>query len=170
MASQSTVVKHVYVLDTSYLLELFGVPGCSNDETSTEIRKRFSQAVEDDSRFYVPYACICEVGKHISEVGDGRSRRRLAKILCDTIKTSVNDNSPWIITPANVLESILDTCREFVGKYVVNGIDLADSSVIHEAERLRKKYSGLDYKIHIWTKARDLKALEPDSEDVPFLG
>jgi hypothetical protein len=170
VASESKIIRHVYILDTSYLLELLGVPGCSNDEASGEIRKRFSQAVKNDGRFYVPFACICELGKHISEVPDGNSRRNLAKRLCGTVKSSVNDNTPWIITPAEVLESILDICKEFAEKYVLNGIDLADSSVIHEAERLRKKYSGLGYKVHIWTKAHDLKALEPDSEDDPFLG
>ncbi len=49
------------------------------------------------------------------------------------------------------------------------GLSLTDTSIIREAHNYKKKRSSFGYKVHIWTRDRELKAREPDSERNPFL-
>jgi len=45
---------HIYVVDTSYLLELFRVPKDSTDESHAKVKSKFSEANERGDRLYVP--------------------------------------------------------------------------------------------------------------------
>ena len=48
----------VYVIDTSYLCELFEVPRYSTEKAISEVRKRFAVAVEAKARLYVSLPAI----------------------------------------------------------------------------------------------------------------
>ena len=159
-----------FVIDTSYLLELFKVPGFSQDADVDEVRKRHLLAIENDNRLYVPLPCIFELGNHIADVKDGRFRRELGKTLFETVRSSLAKNMPWNITPSAGIEVLSQLCEVFAGKYVAERIGLTDTFTIQEAHRIKKKYSSFNCKVHIWTKDEALKAREPDSEKDPFLG
>ena len=64
----------VYVIDTSYLLELFEVPGYSTEVAVAEIRKRVADAARSGARLYVTVPSVYELAKHISDVRDGNLR------------------------------------------------------------------------------------------------
>ena len=164
------MITLVYVIDTGYLLELFSVPGASSATAIKEIKRRYEKAIKNNSRFYVPFPCICEVGNRITRIGNGRVQRKLALNLCETVKSSFDNGVPWIITPFKLSPSIDVVCKAYAKSYAVQSIGLTDTVVIEEAKRLKKKYSGLRFKVHIWTKDKEVKALEPEHERNCFLG
>jgi len=170
MASKSAIITNVFIIDTSYLLELFKVPGFSRKLAGEEIRKRHAIAIETNSRLYVPLPCIFELADRVSKIDDGNHRNKLGKEVYKTIKTSAEESIPWLITPPIEIGFLPELFEECVKKYMKEGIGLTDTCVIHEADRLKKKYSSFNYKVHIWTKDEHLKAREPDSEQNAFLG
>ena len=160
----------VYVIDTSYLLELFKVPNYSNTSSITEIKNRFENEFESKSRFYVPLPCIFELGNHIADVNSCSVRKKLADSFYKTIKSCVEDSMPWIITPSASIEELPQLCRKFSEEFVIQRVGLTDTAVINEANRLKEKYSSFNYTVHIWAKDSSLKAHEPDTEENPFMG
>lgn len=159
----------VFFIDTSYLLELFRVPGCFEEAAVKEIRRRYAQAIEDKSRFFVPLPCIFELGNHIADVTNESSRNQLKERLSGTVISCVKKQTPWIITPSIKTESLPDLWKMFSKPEMQKGLSLTDTSIIREAENFKKKRRRFDYKVHIWTRDRELKAREPDSERNPFL-
>lgn len=161
----------VFIIDTSYLCELFQVPGSSNHQSVEEIKRRFEIALNNDARFYVPIACIYELGNKIAKVNKGSIRRDLANKLLKTVKNSIAKNQPWNITPAVSFEQLEQYCNIFASEYAVAEIGLTDTAVISEAHRLKEtKFYNRNFSVHIWTKDESLKAREPDTETDPFIG
>lgn len=165
--------SQVYVIDTSYLLELFAVPGHSTKEATDEIRSRFTTAVENKARFYVTVPSIYELANHISHVSDGNKRRSLAERVRDDVLSSLDpkQRKPWTVIPSQQLDTLEDLIVSFVDNHISQSIDLSDSTLIDEARRLKRDtYQRRGSPVHIWTKDRKLKAYEPDSEPDAYLG
>lgn len=161
----------VYVLDTSYLDELFDIPGYSNPQAVVRVRELYEIAIQNGSTIFVTLPCIYELANHIASVDNGHRRQNLGANFFNTVSKSVTDSNPWTITPATTIEVLPELCELFANEHVLNGIGLTDTSVIHEASRLKNKYSTFnDYIVHIWTKDNGLKAHEPDTEVNPFTG
>jgi len=160
----------IIVIDTSYLLELFAVPEFCDEISVAEVKRRFKGAVQQKAIMYVPLPCLFELANHIADVRDGTRRKSLADSLVSTVESCASDGAPWLITPFDVIDTFPKLCRAFAGDYVSMGIGLTDTFTIREALRLKKKYNGPLYRVHIWTKHRTLKAYEPDTEPEAFLG
>ncbi|RKZ43236.1 MAG: hypothetical protein DRR16_28655 [Candidatus Parabeggiatoa sp. nov. 3] len=176
MAKKSSLSRSILVIDTSYLLELFRVPGHSEEKAIREIRIRHEQAIKDKAMLFVPLPCIFELGNHIADVRDETRRKALAHFLVQTIQTCVERSTPWTITPPEiVIEDLPKLLAHFANQSVIQCRDgkcmgLVDTSTVHEAQRLKDARKSLGYKVHIWTKDKRLKENEPDPEDNPFLG
>ena len=161
----------VYVIDTSYLCELFAVPRYSTEKAISEVRKRFTVAVEIGARLYVSLPTIFELAGHIADVPEGRRRRKLSVNLRNTVFTSVREGQPWSLLPAINEDAVEGLLEGFVRYSPEKGISLVDTILIDEANYLRNtKYKGEEWQIHIWTKDGRLKAEEPDPESNAFLG
>ena len=65
-------------------------------------------------------------------------------------------------------ESLPDLWEMFSKPGMKKGLSLTDTSIIREAHNFKKKYTSFGYKVHIWTKDKELKAREPDVEKNPF--
>jgi hypothetical protein len=174
MAQKPGIAIPLYVVDTSYLTELFGVPGFSDQESTREVRRRFEEAFRRDYRLFVPIPCLLELADHISDVPDGNRRRQLANKLLESVALSMVKGKPWNVTPAGALDDFLRQFRQafeaFARRYVSQrGLGLTDAFSAQEAKRLKAKFAGLNYRVHIWTKDRGLKRLEPDDEEDPFV-
>ena len=164
-------VTPVYVVDTSYLCELFAVPHYSTAEAISEVRKRFAVAVEAGTRLYVSLPAIFELAGHIADVSDGRLRRKLSEKLRDTVVSSIRENFPWNLVPALEMNTVEKLINGFVDHSREEGMSLVDTTLIDEAKRLRQTtYRGQAWRVHIWTKDQRLKAREPDGEPDAFLG
>ena len=161
----------VYVIDTSYLLELYAVPGYSTQKAIDEIRRRFDNAVRQNARLFVTVPSIYELANHIADVSDGNARWSLAKKLRDDILSSLDEGVPWTIIPSQELSALKKLIASFVDNHVLEGIGLSDSTLIDEADRLKRTtYHGSAWRVHIWTKHKKLKAREPDKEPHAYLG
>jgi hypothetical protein len=160
----------IYVVDTSYLLELFGCGRDSSKEASNEVRKRFKQANAVGGRFFIPLPCLFELGDHIADVGHDGLRKTLAENLVSTVKTSLETQKPWTITPTGDPKTVLPKLLErFAPAAAKQKIGLVDTFTWDEAARLKMKLADYKPRVHIWTNDRSLKGKEPDSEPNPFL-
>ena len=161
----------VYVIDTSYLCELFEVPSHSEKKAISEVRKRFKVAAKIGARLYVSLPTIFELAGHIAGIPDGGSRRKLSVDLRDVVFTSIREGQPWSLLPAISEDAVKGLLEGFVRYSPEKGISLVDTILIDEANHLRKtRYKGPTWRVHIWTTDRRLKAREPDSEPNAFLG
>lgn len=161
----------VYVIDTSYLCELFAVPRYSTEEAISEVRRRFTVAAEVGARLYVSLPTIFELAGHIADIPEGRRRSELSVELRDAVVTSVREGQPWMLMPAINEDAVEGLIDGFVQYSPEKGISLVDTILIDEANCLRKtKYRGKEWQVHIWTKDQRLKAEEPDAESNAFLG
>jgi rRNA-processing protein FCF1 len=174
MAGKSRRVIRAYVLDTSYLLEIYQVPGHSDEASIHAIRQKLRQAIEADARLYVPYPVIFELANHIAHVADGGRRISLARKLADDIRNSAQEGNPWIIVPAPdqsvllELSGLLEWMDEFESDYAAQGLGLSDLAVTKQADALSRRYP--EFAVHIWTKDNSLKAREPQKEPDVYVG
>jgi hypothetical protein len=150
----------IYVIDTSYLLELFGCGRDSSKQTSEEVRKRFKDANKAGGRFFVPLPCLFELGNHIADVGHDNLRERLVDRFVSTVKTSLEANKPWTITPTGSPDIVLPKLLErFAPAAARQKIGLVDVFTWDEAVRLKTRLARIKARVHIWTNDRGLEHL-----------
>lgn len=168
----------IYVVDTSYLLELYRVDGCSQEEGHLSVLQKFRENIET-GQFFVPISVLFELANHIADIHDSQRRRSLADKLRTNIESSVSEQTPWVVTHAtdaqgldDLLSALNESATRFADEFSAQRLGLTDTTVILEAERLRKKFvsdSLRNYQIHIWTRHSELKAREPDTEETQFV-
>jgi hypothetical protein len=163
------------VLDTSYLLELYGVPGFCDEAAKIRIRRRFAEANLAGVLFFVPLPCLLELANHIADCQGGPLREKLLFQLARDVRASRAAGRPWTVTPVDVevLEQLVASLPDELSRTgrKERGFGLTDAYTAHEASRLkqRERDLGTGRLIHIWTRDRALKAREPDPEPEPFL-
>lgn len=159
----------VYVIDTSYLVELFGCGHFCNKTASAIVRERFKAANKACGRFFVPLPCLFELGDHIADVKRSGLRQQLAVKLLTTVRDSLNTRNPWTITPTGPPEDILPSLlARFVPLAARQGIGLVDTFTLNEAFRLQQSLKEYKARIHIWTNDRQFKRHEPHAELNPY--
>ncbi len=151
---------NIYVVDTSYLIELSGCGRDSNPEACRRVRELFDKVGRSGGRFFVPLPCLFELGDHIADVRHSGERSRLAAWLLQTVNGSLTDRTPWQITPTGKPEEILPMLLErFQGLAVDRMLGMVDSFIVQEAERLKGNFRGYKARVHIWTNDRPPKGL-----------
>ena len=162
-------MNYVYVIDTSYLLELYKIPGCYVETAYTLVKAKFKIGSARKSLFVVPVPCIFELANHIAHIGDGNLRKVFSDRLYTMVEKSIANEIPWIIPPHKDIDNVLvELCRIFANEHVANMVGLTDTYIIREAMYWKTKYNSSHYHVHIWTKDRKIKAYEPDAEIDPF--
>ena len=164
-----SIAVYVYVLDTSYLVELYAVGRYSNATASAEVRRLFAGANSRGGRFFVPLPCLFELGSKIADVEHEARRTQLASKLLTDVMECLSRQRPWEITPAGPPESILpELLRRFSSMAAKRPIGLVDAFIVSEACRLKQRYERYGARVHLWTNDRNLKSMEPDAESVPY--
>ncbi|MYB98636.1 MAG: hypothetical protein F4X60_08780 [Gemmatimonadetes bacterium] len=160
-------MTRIFVVDTSYLLEPYSVPGFSDRTFSTRLRERMAGLA--GARFHVPAGCLYKFCDHISDVTDGNRRRHLAHRIATDVESSIARARPWLISPSKGLGELAGFIRAFASDPTRHAVGLTNSDVIEVANALKRKYgSSTDYRVHIWTRNAQLKAHEPDREPEPL--
>lgn len=160
-------MTRIFVVDTSYLLELYAVPGFSDRSFSTRLRERMAGLA--GARFHVPAGCLYKFCDHISDVTDGSRRHHLAHRIATDVESSIGRARPWLISPSKGLSELAGFIRAFASDPTRHVVGLTNSDVIEIANELKRKYgSSTDYRVHIWTRNAQLKAHEPDQEPEPL--
>ena len=136
-----------------------------------EVKRRVSDAAERDARLYVTVPCVYELASHICDVPDGNLRVSLAGKMRAVVLSSLDEGVPWTLLPSREAPWLGEAVARFADTHAREGMDLSDGTLIDEAARLkRERYRGPSWRVHIWTKDRNLKAREPDKEPDAFLG
>jgi len=162
------------VVDTSYWVELFKVPGHYKQEYFLVIKERFAIARQNKYRLYLPIPVLFELANHIAHVDSGDERRRLSTLFSKTVKRGiVGEDTTLNIIPcmafpvASELDKNLNYFVErFESEFSLQSLGFTDSSIILEAESLKTEIN----RVHIWTLDQPLKSREPDTESDAFIG
>lgn len=169
----------IYVVDTSYLLELFRVPPNYTDESHITIKAKFNTVIERGYRLYVPLPVLFELANHIADVKDSSTRKKLADELRGAIMMSLESETPWIVTPpgnaqtiTELMNALAESTGRFASEFSTQRLGLTDTVIIMEAERLRNAHKSTrlkSYSVHIWTRHESMKSREPDPEPDAFV-
>ena len=130
------------ILDTSWLLELYRVPGYFKESRTLPVRTETADLVEAGGELFVTVPVLFEVASHITHVRDGRRRHILAEGLRDDIRTSLDHESPWTIATVGsdiLLRSrdVMQLAEKFLESSGPN-YSFADISIIDLAAELRR--------------------------------
>ena len=91
------VLSSIAILDTSWLLELYRVPGYSKESRYPDVLKQTNCIVGAGGELIVTVPVLFEVASHITHVRDGRRRRKLGTQFRDAVKQSIDGSGPWTI-------------------------------------------------------------------------
>ena len=92
-----TELSGTAILDTSWLLELYRVPGYFDESRTTHVRTETARLIDAESELFVTVPVLFEVASHITHVRNGGRRRPLGKKLRDDIASSIEHDIPWTI-------------------------------------------------------------------------
>ena len=136
-------MRRAAILDTSWLLELYRVPGYFDESRTLEVRNETAGIVKAGGNLFVTVPVLFEVASHITHVPDGNRRRCLGKRLLEDIKKSFARDGPWTIVAldGNVLlrsEDVVRLANRFLQETGPN-YSFANISIIDLATELRKR-------------------------------
>ena len=151
----------VFVIDTSWLVELLRVPGKFDEQKSNQVRTDFQEMIDNGATFILPIAVLLETGNHIAQIPDGSHRRDWANRLWDIVKDSRTKSELFTIEPAVNLPELDADIELFATEYAIQSVSLTDTQVIRIAQDWKNKPG---YIVHIWTFDQAMKAREPDTE------
>ena len=130
------------ILDTSWLLELYRVPGYFDESRTDFVQTKTAKLIDSKCELFVTVPVLFEVAAHITRVGDGGRRRTLATRLRDDIETSMHRESPWTIPAVGLQilfrsQDVIQLAERFLDSSGPN-YSFADISIIDLAAVLRR--------------------------------
>ena len=140
--AQVTGLSGTAILDTSWLLELYRVPGDFKESRTDPVLTKTAELVDAGFELLVTVPVLFEVASHITRVRNGRRRHTLGKKLRDDITSSIKRESPWTITTVgrNILfrsQDVIRLAERFLESSGPN-YSFADISIIDLATELRR--------------------------------
>ena len=136
-------MSNLVILDTSWLLELYRVPGYSEETRTANVIQATVDSVNDGGELLVTVPVLFEVANHITHVRKGTARRALSVKFRDDIKNSLDRGSPWTIftTGKDILlraEDIIRLADRFLDASGYN-YSFANISIIDLAAGIRRR-------------------------------
>ena len=137
-----TVLSGAAILDTSWLLELYRVPGDFKKSRTLPVRTETAELVDAGCELFTTVPVLFEVASHITHVRDGRRRRTLGEKLRNDITSSFERERPWTIANfgRDILlrsEDVIRLADRFLESSGPN-YSFADISIIDLATELRR--------------------------------
>ena len=141
-------MRRAVILDTSWLLELYRVPGYFEESRTLDVRNETAGIVKAGGNLFVTVPVLFEVASHITHVRDGNRRRSLGKKILEDIEKSIDQGSPWAIVAVDkdVLlrsEDLIRLANRFLQEAGPN-YSFADISIIDLAVELRKRNHSVE--------------------------
>ena len=131
------------ILDTSWLLELYRVPGYCKGSRFPRVQRETRDVIAGRGELLVTVPVLFEVANHVTHVRDGSRRRRLNERFRDDVRQSIDGFGPWTIitTGKDVLLRSEDLIRLADRFLQVSGENyfFADISIIDLAATLQGK-------------------------------
>ena len=156
------------LLDTSILLNILDVP--SRNQSRDEVLADFEAYAQLNCRFIIPFVVAVEVGNHISQNGDGDTRRKTAEAFVDMMQDTFKSESPFEVSDFELKTEWQKWITEFIDKAGQSkteskpneGMSLTDLSIIKEYEDIQAKNKAnkrnKHVKVFIWSLDSDLAA------------
>ena len=131
------------ILDTSWLLELYRVPGYFKKSRTDQVQTDTAELIKAKCELFVTIPVLFEVASHITHVRDGRRRRTLGEKLRNDITSSFERERPWTIANfgRDILlrsEDVIRLAERFLESSGPN-YSFADISIIDLAAELRRR-------------------------------
>ncbi len=142
----------IWLIDTSVFLEILDIPMKANNPI--EIKKEFTEKINNGDSLFLPLATIFETGRHISQLSDGNIARDKALLFVDFVEMACKGDAPFKIVEFISHEEILLWLNEFPD-YTMRGISLGDFSIIKDLDKIKTK--NPNSKVDIWTLDNHLK-------------
>lgn len=156
----------LYVIDTSYLHEMYALSG--ETPHTVPVDARVAASLEAGDVRVVPIVDLLELGNQIGRLG-GQQARRTALQVRDDIEAARNPEEAFYrLFPVLEPDAFAALFRGFAETVHTQATSLVDFAVA-DAARAEKRRRPHD-KVHIWTLDRALKAFEPDWEDDAYVG
>ena len=95
------VMSSAAILDTSWLLELYRVPGHFSKSRTNCVRDRTAELIDTKYELFATVPVLFEVANHITHVRSGQRRRSISEKFLDDIKRYIDRDSPWTIAVSN---------------------------------------------------------------------
>ncbi|WP_374978930.1 hypothetical protein PSGK_18090 [Pseudomonas solani] len=166
----------IIILDSSYLIELFGIPGDSTEEKHEAAISLFQEAVQNSYDIFCPLSVLYEVANHIADIKNTKAQLEIAQKFKETVISSHQEGMPFVVIPNGKtgenfkeLAGLPELCVEYQ-MHLLQGLGLTDCTIIDVARTVKESYHSRERKwsAHIWTLHNALKALAPDKFDHEF--
>lgn len=136
------VLSGAAILDTSWLLELYRVPGYFDESRTVPVRTQTAEIIDAECELFVTVPVLFEVASHINHVRNGDLRRSLGERLLNDVTSSIDRESPWTIATVGeeILlrsEDVIRLAQRFIDSAGPN-YSFADISIIDLATELRR--------------------------------
>ena len=136
-------LSRVAILDTSWLLEFYRVPGDFEESRTPQVRKQAKELEKAECKLFVTVPVLFEVANHITRVRDGHRRRTLSEELLQNITSSFDENAPWtVVTVGREIllrsQDVIHLASRFLEASGPN-YSFADISIIDLADQLRRR-------------------------------
>ena len=155
-------MSSICIIDTSVFLNLLNVP--SKNQDKEKIIESFENYVDLGATFILPMATIIETGNHISQNGDGGTRRKTALRFCEAITGAFNGDAPYQPSEFPNSAEVLEWIDKFPALAGMNksankpneGTSFGDLSIIEEFNKCIIRFSMRE--VFIWSLDSDLVA------------
>ena len=153
-------MSDVVIVDTSVFLNVLDVPAFNQNRDA--ILDQFERLLGAGNSLLLPMAAVFETGDHITDLSDGRLRRRYAERFRTQVRKALNGEAPWTLIPLPDSERLSGWLEGFPD-HAMRGVGLSDLSIIkaweaacarHQTRRVRiwsldQHLQGYDRGIHI---------------------
>ena len=140
---------NIRFIDTSIIMNLLEVPGMC--DRAQEIKKEFTEAVENNETLILPVSTIIESGNHISHISQGEIRRDRAEKFKKFLNEMAEDSAPWQFYGVDMTKDDLKYLAEqFPERALTLKMGLGDLSIIRFYENYKKTVPAIG-KIMIWS-------------------
>ena len=136
-------MSSVAILDTSWLLELYRVPGYFEESRTRRVKNKTEGIIEAGGELFVTVPVLFEVASHITHVRGGSRRQQLGKKFLEDIRDSFERDRPWTIVTIgrDVLlrsEDVIHLAKRFLEEAGPN-CSFANISIIDLAHEIRRE-------------------------------
>ena len=117
----------VVIVDTSVFLNVLNVPGFNQHHDSVLVR--FRELVDEGANFLLPMGTVFETGNHIADIPHGQLRRQYAAVFTHQVRSALNKEAPWTLTPLPDTNQLRDLLNDFPDQ-AMRGLGMVDLSII----------------------------------------
>ena len=150
---------NIHFMDTSIANNILRIPQKSDDYE--EVKREFEDIKNSSTDFIViPLATIIETGNHISHIGDGDTRRKIAQDFRDMVRNALEENDCWVYYGRELSrDDIEQIVSDFPDVVLQKGMGIGDLSIVRAYNKYKSEVPAIG-QIRIWSLDDHLRSYE----------